>query len=130
MWVIEEIPRICYQSRLENSPLIRCRVWGRNTLVFSRTSLINFESRSNEPRKKTCNYPFYARDNKSIISKGKVGDLTHYCLTGPFCSRIVKISFLKKKGSSKNFLWVGRRQEPILGYISKFDEKKKKDFRQ
>ena len=36
--------------------------------------------------------------------------------------------FVKKKGSWKNFLWaprqwVGRRSEPILGYIQKFDEK-------
>ena len=37
--------------------------------------------------------------------------------------------FLKNKGSWKKFqwtpcLWVGRRLEPILGYISKFDGKK------
>ena len=41
--------------------------------------------------------------------------------------RIIKISFSKKEGiKKKNFLgaprlWVGRRWEPILGYISKFD---------
>ena len=38
--------------------------------------------------------------------------------------------FYFKKGSSKNFLWasrlwVGRRKEPILGYVPKNDEKKK-----
>ena len=42
---------------------------------------------------------------------------------------LLKISFLKKEGIKKNFLWaprlwVGRRWEPILGYISKFDGKK------
>ena len=42
--------------------------------------------------------------------------------------RIIKISF-KKKGSWKKIsyekycLWVGRRWEPIIGYISKFDGK-------
>ena len=39
-----------------------------------------------------------------------------------------KFQFWNKKGSSKNFLWasrlwVGRRKEPILGYISKTDVK-------
>ena len=39
---------------------------------------------------------------------------------------IIKISFFKKRDKEKNFLWaprlwVGRRWEPILGYISKFD---------
>ena len=45
--------------------------------------------------------------------------------------RIAKISILKLEGiSSKNFLWasrlwVGRRKEPILGYVSKNYKKKK-----
>ena len=32
--------------------------------------------------------------------------------------------FKKRSVQEKNFLWVGRRWSPILGYISKFDEKK------
>ena len=44
------------------------------------------------------------------------------------CPFSPKFQFYFKKGSSKNFLWasrlwVGRRKEPILGYVPKNDEK-------
>ena len=46
------------------------------------------------------------------------------------CPLSPKFQFYFKKGSSKNFLWasrlwVGRRKEPILGYVLKNDKKKK-----
>ena len=52
--------------------------------------------------------------------------LTHYCLTATIVTVSSKFRFQKKKGYRKKFLWaprlwVGRRWEPILGYISKFD---------
>ena len=45
------------------------------------------------------------------------------------CPPWQKFQFYFKKGSSKKFLWasrlwVGRRKEPILGYVPKNDEKK------
>ena len=49
---------------------------------------------------------------------------------GKYGYRRIKISFLRKKGiMEKNSpwapcLWVGRRWEPILGYVLKFDGKK------
>ena len=44
------------------------------------------------------------------------------------CPLSPKFQYYFKKGSSKNFLWasclwVGRRKEPILGYVPKNDEK-------
>ena len=46
---------------------------------------------------------------------------------GTICIRIVKISFKKNRDHKKNFLWasqlwVGRRKEPILGYVPKNNE--------
>ena len=48
---------------------------------------------------------------------------------GHRCPLSPKFQFYFNKGSSKNFLWasrlwVGRRKEPILGYVPKKDEKK------
>ena len=55
--------------------------------------------------------------------------LTLYCLARHLCDAVPKFWFQFKKASSKKFLWasqlwVGRRKEPILGYISKNYEKK------
>ena len=46
-----------------------------------------------------------------------------------YMQRSAKILILNKVGIRKNFLWgsrlwVGRRKEPILGYVQKNDEKK------
>ena len=43
--------------------------------------------------------------------------------------RSAKILYLNKEGIIENFLWaprlwVGRRKEPILGYVTKNDEKR------
>ena len=62
----------------------------------------------------------------TLLAKSIIGRLHNPLLpNGNYSYRIIKILF-KKKGSRKNFLWaprlwVGRRWEPILGYISKND---------
>ena len=55
----------------------------------------------------------------------KAKGLTHYCLTGTlFSSRSANFDFNLRRDHQKTFLWasrlwVGRRKEPILGYVQK-----------
>ena len=55
--------------------------------------------------------------------------LTHYCLTGTFLPAVPKFWFNLRRDHQKNFLWVswlwvGRRKEPILGYVPKNYERR------
>ena len=55
--------------------------------------------------------------------------LTPYCLTGTFLPQYQNFDLNLKRDHQKNFLrasrlWVGRRKEPILGYVPKNCERK------
>ena len=88
------------------------------------------------------NYKLYAvkliiKTNRSILGQFddfifklyKRSNFFYFNPLTPRCPLSPKFQFYFKKGSSKKILWalrlwVGRRKEPILGYVSKNDEKK------
>ena len=91
--------------------------------LFSSTKLRSIRSRSflvyrslptNCP---WCCFECWSMENHKA---GSDVSLTHYCLTATIVTVLSKFRFQKRR-DQKKFLWVGRRWEPILGYISKFN---------